>query len=297
MKKVEPNAGRKRSRSEYVVARSFPSSALLPISVVTGRAYHHRRAYLDRSFLRGIICWIDSLLRRVLGVREFGPCAACLLRVAYKQADSRLALNDGTVVERGAAIADLHLWNEHVPPLSARGSRFVWVNRIRRQMHLSLQELAFYARTNPDLQNITAFRARVAFAGRGRGEKVAGIAARFGFERVWPDRPPCLGRRIHDFFENFWLWGLVWAYNPRSLRRRNLMRQRHELWISKTAIQERFGCSSVPGSEATIGGHRGVPVLCGRPATPPQPERSILRKGSRIERRCEAGMRTLRQIQ
>jgi hypothetical protein len=87
---------RKPSQYTGTVVGPFPSSTLLPISVVMGRACRHRRTRLNRSILRRIICCIDWLLRRMEGVFEFSTDEACILRIAYRHADSTLALNDGT---------------------------------------------------------------------------------------------------------------------------------------------------------------------------------------------------------
>lgn len=221
--------------------RPSPAPTVLPISVAGPVARSRRSALRRRRYLRRVICGLDWVLRRTLGVDEFSASEACLLRIACGRADWPVTLKDGIRVERGAPIAGLHLWNEHFPPLPAKGPSFAWVNRLRRQMLWSLRELACCAETHPDLQHVVAFRARIAFANRGRREKMIRIAAKFGFERIAPDRPDRLPRRIHDFFENFWLWGLVWTFNPRSLRRRNLIRQRDELWISKAVLIARFG--------------------------------------------------------
>jgi hypothetical protein len=105
----------------------------------------------------------------------------------------------------------------------------------------SLNELARCANTDPKMQTVTAFHARIAFASRSRREKVIEIAAKYGFVRLDADRRPPFGQRVHDFFENFWLWSLVVAFNPGSARRRRLIRQRDDLWISRSALIRQFG--------------------------------------------------------
>jgi hypothetical protein len=37
---------------------------------------------------------------------------------------------------------------------------------------------------------------------------------RFGLERLAVPVPPRLSQKVHDFFDNFWLVGLVWTFNP-----------------------------------------------------------------------------------
>jgi len=225
-----------------VRSRQFSSaSAGLPISVARPRARAGQRVASGRLFSRRLICSIDRLLRRAQGVYEFTTSQQCLLRIAIGRADASLRLRDGTSVECGGSIAVLHLWNEHLPPLSQGGPTFAWVNRMRRQFLDSLCELAAYAEASPSLRSVIAFQARGAFVSRGRSAKMDRIVARFGFERIVDDGRPRLSVRVQDFLDNFWLWSLVWAFNPRSLRGRALIRQRDELWISKAALIERFG--------------------------------------------------------
>jgi hypothetical protein len=221
--------------------RFFLFSASLPISVTPIPARPRRQGFRRSSSLRRVICGVDALLRLAQSVFEFSASEDCLLRIAVIRADAMVHLANGVVVKRGEPVVSLHLWNEHLPALPDNGPNFAWVNRIRWQMLGSLRELAVYAEISPELHGVSAFHARIAFASRGRREKMIRIAARFGFERIAPDHQPPLGRQIHDFFENFWLWGLVWTFNPRSLRRRALQRQRDELWISKADLIDRFG--------------------------------------------------------
>lgn len=241
-----------------VRSRQFsPTSAGLPISVTRPHAHVRQRAAEAPSLGRRVICSIDRMLRRAQRIYEFTTSEHCLLRITISRADASVRLHDGVSTENGATIAVLHLWNEHLPPLPKGGPTFAWVNRLRRQLLYSLNELAAYAEASPSLRNVVAFQARGAFVSRGRSAKMIRIAAGFGFERIVRDRQPRLIIHVQDFFDNFWLWGLVWAFNPRSLRGRALLRQRDELWISRATLIERFGSGAkhatpVPATKMTI---------------------------------------------
>lgn len=189
------------------------------------------------SLIRGI----DALLRRAYGVFEFSTSDHCLLRIAIARSRETVRFSNGVLIECGDPIATLHLWNEHLPPFPENGPNFAWVARVRQQMFKSLAELAVYAESAYELENVHAFHARIAVTGSKRREKVSRIGAHFGFERVVRDSRRGLGYAVHQFFENFLLWGLAWTFNPRSLRRRALIRQRDELWISKVALIRRYG--------------------------------------------------------
>ena len=78
---------------------------------------------LVRQFIRGI----DWVLRRHYGVEIYSDHPDCLLRVSRGSSDVDIVLSDGTSIQAGDSLLDLHLWNErlasHVHPLDdlARG--------------------------------------------------------------------------------------------------------------------------------------------------------------------------------
>lgn len=193
------------------------------------------------KLLRRVIRMIDRFLRRLQGVFEFTSHPQCLLRIAMGRTREALRLADGEELPAGARFADLHLWNEHLPPPQAGGPNFAWVKALRQQVVLSLGELAAYAEADPAMQDVAAFRARVAFAGARRQRKMVQIARRLGFERAPGAARPPPGRVAHDFLDDIWLVGLIWTFNPRALRGHPLARRRNEFWISRSALITRFG--------------------------------------------------------
>ncbi len=212
----------------------------LPIAIVrpVGRRRHHGRAH--RPTLRWIVGIADAILRRRQRIVEFSDSAHCLLRIAVVRSDVKARLSDHEIVTRGEPIIALHLWNEHLPPFSKDGPNFAWAARLRRQMFRSLTELARHIDSNEELAGIRAIRARVAFANHARRAKLMRIGAAFGFRHGVADDRRSGARRAHDFIENFWLFALALAFNPRSLRRRSFLRARGDLWMSKTALLRRF---------------------------------------------------------
>jgi hypothetical protein len=105
----------------------------------------------------------------------------------------------------------------------------------------SLQGLAAYCEEDPAAVDAVAVRVRVAFASAGRSEKMASIAYGFGFEPTSNNQAPDLRRCLHDFFDNFWLLGLLWTFNPGALGGHRFTRERQEFWISRAALISRFG--------------------------------------------------------
>lgn len=230
-----------------------------------------RRSHWDLGALRHTIRIFDSFLRRLEGVFEFTSHRRCILRIAVHRTRTAIVLRNGGRLAQGARIAELHLWNEQFVPPPPTGPNFGWVKVLRRQVIFSLAELAAYAEANPSMRDVAAFRARVAFASVNRQRKMALIAERFGLERLAVPVLPRLGQRVHDFFDNFWLVGLVWTFNPRALRGRALARHRDEFWISRSALIARFGTSG----QATVQRHHSSDDSQGRHGD--QPENVISR--------------------
>lgn len=201
--------------------------------------------------LRHAMRAFDSFLRRLEGVFEFTSHPCCVLRIAVRRTRSPITLTNGGRLPQGTRIVDLHLWNEQFVPPPPAGPNFGWVKVLQRQVLFSLVELAAYAEANPSMRDVAAFRARVAFASASRQRKMAVIARRFGLERLAVPVPLRLSQKIHDYFDNFWLVGIVWTFNPRALRGRALARHRDEFWISRSALIARFGTSG----QATVRRH------------------------------------------
>ena len=62
-----------------------------------------------------------------------------------------------------------------------------------------------------------------------------------------PYRSP-LGR-FGEFWENFYAWWLMWAFNAASLRHRRLLHMRRaELWMSAVEFMSRYGPAEIPSA-------------------------------------------------
>jgi hypothetical protein len=189
------------------------------------------------SLPRRAVIAFDKWLQRRQGIFSFCDDPACILRAGLKPAPVDVALPDGSRVERGRPILDLHLWNERAPLLPADGPPFAWFAAFDQRFRLSLGALAAYLRQHPELAAVHALRIETAF-GRPDGD-MERIGRRYGFEVA--RRADTLGRRIHWFFAGFLFLALTWAYNPASLRGKRFRRQQDEYWISRAAFERRYG--------------------------------------------------------
>lgn len=200
-------------------------------------------ATLDSTFAaipRATIRALDTLIRRVNGVREFTTDEWCLVRIAVVKCDQDITLSDGTRVTKGEMIGELHLWNEHIPPMPADGADFDWSVHFYSLIVRSLRALVHYMTTHHDLDNVHAWRGESSFIPK--SGNVPELFARMGFDVVRQADSLQHMRRFTDFWENFYWWMLAWTFNPASLKRKSLLKlERWRIWISSARLREQYG--------------------------------------------------------
>lgn len=188
--------------------------------------------------MRALIRAFDGFLRRRYGVFEFSNDADCLLRLQFGRASHPLPLPDG-VVPAGAPVLLLHLWNEHIPPIPPQGPDVAWAARAYRLFTRSLQAAADLLRSDPRFAEVQAVGGATVLIPLPGETASGGFVRRLGFTVL-----PYAGRlrRFGEFWENFYTWWIMWAYNMPSLRGKNLLRlRRHEMWMSRREFLRRFG--------------------------------------------------------
>ena len=190
------------------------------------------------ALARSAVCFLDRMLRSVLGIIEFCDSESCILRIAFRRARSDMDLGKGTRINKFDELIELHFWNEHLPSVRDCQSPFGWAVRFRDRMRTSLDLLAAHVERDPKLQNVTVFRARLVLPLDGRWTKCVCIAEDFGFAVAQP--PRTLPERFHDTLENFLICALVWAFHPRKIRRRRAALERVHWWISRKDLLDRY---------------------------------------------------------
>jgi ceramide glucosyltransferase len=183
---------------------------------------------------------LDAHLRRKQGIFEFSDSARSVLRINIAPAETDLTFADGTEVRPGEPVGVLHLWNEHLTTIPRGGADLAWAMAMRKAMQFSLRELAKAARHDPRLRDVKAFGGTAVFVSRAGVPQVAKMASRFGFEWMPDGRKRSMFGRVHDFFENFLVLGLQWAFNPAGMRGKGFIRPREPLWMSRETLMKRY---------------------------------------------------------
>lgn len=199
---------------------------------------------------RRVIRGIEARLRRAHGIVEFDDRADCLLRIAPGRTDRAFVLADGTRLGHSDAIVEIHLWNDHVAPIPARGPDFRWAVRTRRQFERSLRLLAAHLAAAPELGDARALVMRPAFAGRQLDRNLTRILQKHGFHSMPAGANAGPANAAHRFLDNLWLFLLAWTFNRRSLRGRPFRQIRQEFWMSRAHLLAQYGTGRLTPRDA-----------------------------------------------
>ena len=117
---------------------------------------------------------------------------------------------------------------------------------------------------DPRMEGIEALGGATVLFEAGDGSSGEKLFTRLGFT-VFPHQNP-LGR-FGEFWENFYTWALMWAYNAVSLRQRRLLAlRRTESWITSGEFLRRYDTVRTPAQSAGDRQPGKVPVLAVDPA-------------------------------
>jgi hypothetical protein len=179
----------------------------------------------------------DVLLRRQQAIFEFCDDPHCLLRIALRPVKADCVLPKGFQVRRGKLIGELHLWNEHIPPIPVGGPNLAWGKLIRRQTFRSFSLLADNVCFDSRFRDVQIFCARTRLGADKPPELFDRLMHSFGFELVeqlacvgWREQLVALGECLH-------LWILLRAFNPVALTHHRLIQlPLRQLWMSRETL-------------------------------------------------------------
>lgn len=194
-----------------------------------------------RPWLAGLVFAFDAFLRQRHQVFEFTADPDCIFRAQLGYADHAVDLVDGIRIRPGDRMLNLHYWNEQIPRVPPAGPTIGWARQFCRQMESSLRELARYCTAHPELDDVVAIAANVAQGTRDQRAQLTYIMRRFGFAPPAAVEPSRSDARLRRLGENLLIAVMVMARNPIVLRVDTLWRDRTELYLSRTALAERFG--------------------------------------------------------
>jgi len=196
---------------------------------------------LGMRLARTLIFAIDTIQRRRHRVYEFESDPHCIFRISRCQSPQDRVLSDGTIIHRGDPILEFHFWNERVPRMGPEGPDLTWGLRFCHDFRYSLRALADYIRNRPDMDDIVAIRGESSFPSTMGWQRYIDLCNRLGFDfSPLPSTAPA--ERLASFFTHLYVWIMIWALSPASLKGRSVIRaERCELWLSCDALLRRYG--------------------------------------------------------
>jgi hypothetical protein len=198
---------------------------------------------------------LDAHLRKKQGIFEFCDNPHCLLRVALHRAEVTMILGHGVHLLRGGLVAELHLWNEHIPRIPGAGPNFSWAVLAQRRMRQSLGFLADHVRSDPRFGEVRIFHAHALFGSGKSQARMQRFAKLHGFELTHAQVPASWLGRLRNLGECLHQWAMIRAFNPGALTGRQLINvTHHQLWISREALLAKF-----PGSQPKPPAHPDRP--------------------------------------
>jgi hypothetical protein len=202
--------------------------------------------------MRALVRHFDALLRWVYGVFEFCDDEDAILRLQVTRAPHALPLG-GHAADAGEPVLALHLWNEHLPALPTAGPDLAWAARARRLLIWSLRAVARQMRHDPRLAGVRAVGGVTVLLSPAERPGGARLMQRLGFAVVPYYNP--LGR-FGEFWEDFYSWWIMWAFNAVSLRHRRLVHLRRvEVWMSAEEFLNRYGVNETSAISLAESGH------------------------------------------
>ena len=197
--------------------------------------------------LKRMVHGLDTVLWRFRNIYEFSQDGRCLLRLSIGESEQDLTLSDGTCVNQGDLVGELHFWNEHIHPMPEEGPNLGWALTFQRQLSFSFRELATYFQIDAKCQGVVAFRGKISFGGPYGVAHFRGLAGRWGFDLVSPDGRTGLRQRLMDWGTNLFAWSLIWAFNPASLGGDGPGQlRRDQIWISREVLVQKYGAPKSP---------------------------------------------------
>jgi hypothetical protein len=184
---------------------------------------------------------IDAILLRCHPVEAFAEDRDCILCVRPAALDVPLALSDGTRLQAGDKLAEIHFWNDHLPSMSEGGADMGWAFQFRHRLTYSLRLLAARLPTESRYAGFVALKGQLGFIQGRHISPLQSLAAHLGFTLLLREAP---GLRLWkgSFWACLYAWWLMWAYNPATLRGKRFRDTViSEIWMSRDRLLSRYG--------------------------------------------------------
>ncbi|HEY9152065.1 MAG TPA: hypothetical protein VIN60_04200 [Anaerolineales bacterium] len=190
------------------------------------------------NLLRMVIRRFDNWLSRVEGVEPFTDDPQCVLRIQIGRINHDIAFPNQIIGSDSKALF-IHFWNEHMPIIPDKGADIAYGLKLQRLISYSMKLAAKYIQDTPSLRDVQVIGGITTFVSHEQADGGRKSFEHMGFTIFpYPRKEGAFG----EFWENFYGWWLMWAYNPVSARYRKMLEMQHtEFWMTRQKFIEKFG--------------------------------------------------------
>ncbi len=191
--------------------------------------------------VRLLIYGLDYILRKAYGVKPFVEDPDCIIRLSFWKAPKAMKITEDLGVNKGELIAELHLWNEHIPVMPSEGPDLKWGYEVVKKLQYSLGLLARAIEDGlPGADEVRILGGEIALRGD-KSKQIELLLQHLGLI-LNSEKPSGFWKRFAHFWQNLYSMALIWAYNPVSLRKKSLFKmRRYRVWMTKEELLRRYG--------------------------------------------------------
>jgi hypothetical protein len=198
-----------------------------------------RPDFILQDLLARAVFRLDRRLQNSGGVFCYTGDPKCVFRISLTRLRSPAVLDGFTTIPPGAAIAELHLWNEQLPALSEYESLIAWALTLSRNLVHSLRLLSAYMAERREFDGVRAIRADMALGTTEMTERLLSLSGRYGFRPC--SEPHGEANLAHRFGENILISMMMLARNASAFRLSTLRRTRVLVFMPREVLDKRFG--------------------------------------------------------
>ncbi len=193
-----------------------------------------------RTFGGFLIIILDKIVSLCLGVKKFSNNPKCILRYRPLKIKEDILLPNGEVIKKNSYVIDLHLWNEHLPPIPRDGVDLSWGRKFYSLLINSFLELLDFL-DNSKWKDVEYMFGEIAFFFIDQ-ERIIKFLNKLGFMVIPKKEGRTHGEDFYRFLQNGYSWCLIYAYNKESLKRKKdfFYVKRYNLWVKKDILKERL---------------------------------------------------------
>jgi len=173
-----------------------------------------------------IIRRVDRFLRRRQGIFEFETAPLCIMRASIRRFDEPHRWPDGTVVEAGSPVGELHFWNERLRGFSIAESG----GKLRDRFSFSMRAVYQMLLEDPRVEGVAGFFADSWVPAEHNSRALRRTIRRWGF-LVDFENDRC------EFWDELYVRLLTRTFNP-GTPRTTLRRVR--IWVSREELLRRY---------------------------------------------------------